>query len=194
MALTAQRTPRAEVLKHAEELYQERFPDGPPAEAPANVGTMLLLAGADVLEMTYKGTLYELGHVSFEDGLELTRAREALEQLEEAVTEANVRAYALAAQRVVDMAPKYLFPVHGRFRRLRWRLRLRRNPFRDATDAEVGLLLGFFLRCRMRSRVGSRPPSGARRELISLTSGTSTGSRTGNGRARGSTSFTGSPT
>ena len=155
------RLPKGAVERIAREGYAKHFPDGPPkARPPENGRAMLLLTGADTVEIPYKGTLYELLHISFEDGLVCVIAKAAIEGLEgESITPETVDAYRAAMRSVVALVPRYLRPVRGRLRRLRWRLGLHRNPFRRATDAEVGQLLGFFLGCRMRSRVHSRPPS-----------------------------------
>ena len=155
------RESRAEVERIAREGYRKRFPDGPPtAPPPTNGRPMLLLAGADVLEIPYRGTLYELRHVSFEDGIVCVTAKAAIDATEGApLTPESIAAYRAACRAVVSLVPRYLRPVHGMLRRLRWRLGLHRNPFRSATDAEVGQLLGFFLASRTRSRGHPRPPS-----------------------------------
>lgn len=179
MALTATRTPRAELLRDAEAGYRKRYPEGPPrAELPRNIGPALLLAGADSLELVYRGRIYELGFPSFADGVRLEQARAAVELMEEEPTAEHLPGYARALELTVSLATRYLFPalptpdlprlhrLRIHLRRLRWRLRLRRNPYRDATEAEVGQLLGFFLRSRMRSRAGSPTGSGPARRLI----------------------------
>lgn len=204
--LSAKRVPREEVLEHAAEGYRRRYPDGPPRVGrPANAGAVLLLVGGDVLEMTYRGRLYEIGFPSFEDGVRLTLASHALEALEEDATPERYLAYLEALRLVASMAPKYLKPAvpspelplrHRtglRLRRLCWILRLRLNPFRNATEAEVGLLLGFFLRSRTRSRVGSPGSSEARRRQTSSTSGRSIVSLTAPRRRAGKISSTASP-
>ena len=165
--MRAERPPRAVIEEMAREGYRQRFPasrqPGPP---PANVGAALLLLEDDSVRIPYRGRMYELGHVSFEDGLRLVAARSAIEALEKAEpTPANRTAYLLAMRLVVSMAPRYLLPVK-RVRRFFWRLRIRRNPFRSATDAEVGHFLGFFLGCRTRSRV--QYPKAAAREPVPI--------------------------
>ena len=165
--MRAERIPRVLLEEMAHEGYLKRFPAGrqPPAP-PANVGASLLLIEGDSVRIPYRGHVYELGHVSFEDGLRLVAARTAIESLEEAdPTPANQAAYLQAMRLVVSMAPRYLLPVK-RVRRFFWRIRIRRNPFRSATDAEVGHFLGFFLGCRTRSRV--QYPQPAERELAPI--------------------------
>ena len=152
--MKAERPPRAVIEERAREGYRKRFPASRgPGPLPANVGAALLLLEDDSVRIPYRGRIYELGYVSFEDGLRLVAARAAIEALDKAEpTPVNRTAYLQAMRLVVSMAPRYLLPVQ-RVRRFFWRLRIRRNPFRSATDAEVGHFLGFLLGCRTRSRV-----------------------------------------
>lgn len=146
---------RTELEELARDRYRQMFPEGRPrARPPRNVGTVLVVTGADRFEIPYRGRMYELLPVSFEDGLRLTQAQTVIEELEgeRRPTQEDSEAYARALRLVVRMTCRYLLP-RGRLRRLRWRLRIGRNPFRRATEAELGELLGFFLGCRMRSRV-----------------------------------------
>ena len=161
--MIAERIPRADLEAMAHEGYRKQFPGGPPPGAPpANARPTLLLLGGDVIRIPFRGLVYELGHVSFEDGIRLVMARAAILELEDGEpTEENAAAYVKAMRTVVAMAPRYLLPVN-RLRRIFWRVRLRRNPFRSATDTEVGHLLGFFLGCRTRSRVQYPAPAAAR--------------------------------
>lgn len=143
-----------EVLEAASrDAYLERFPTGRESAAPANVQPTLQVLGAGgVLRVPYAGIDYELGHVSFADGVRLLAAKAKVEVLkvDDDLTAENLTVYLEGMAVVVKMAPKYLRPVSRWRRSVSW---LRRNPFRSATDAEVGQLLGFFLASRMRSRV-----------------------------------------
>ena len=161
--MIAIRPPRSEAEARAREGYRQKFPEGAPAAAPpANGRPALLMLGADTFQVPYRGRLYELGHVSFEDGIRLIEARTGIDGLKDGEeTAERVAAYLRGMRYVVGLAPRYMVPVK-RVRRLFWRLRLRRNPFRKATDAEVGHLLGFFLASRMRSRVPYRAPAASR--------------------------------
>ncbi len=163
--MIAERPRRAVIEAMAREGYRKKFPEGrPEADPPANGGPALLVLGADRMRVPYRGRVYELGHVSFEDGVRLVLARSAITSIgDDSATPANVSAYLEAMRVIVGMAPRYMVPV-GRVRRFFWRLRIRRNPFRRATDAEVGHLLGFFLGCRTRSRV-QYPTAPVDREL-----------------------------
>jgi len=146
---------RSELEELARTRYREAFPEGRPrANPPRNIGSVLIITGADRVEIPYRGRMYELLPVSFEDGLRLTQCQSVIEELVggRRPTHEDSEAYAGALRVIVRMTRRYLLP-RGRLRRLRWRLRLVRNPFRHATEAELGELLGFFLGCRMRSRV-----------------------------------------
>ncbi len=163
--MIAVRPPRSVIEARAREAYRRKFPDGRPAGAPAANGRpTLLVLGADTFQVPYKGRLYELLHVSFEDGVRLLEARTAVVAMEgleaDDATPDMIAAYLRSMRFVARLAPRYMVPV--RFvRRFFWRLRIRRNPFRTATEAEVGHLLGFFLASRMRSRVPSGTPAPA---------------------------------
>jgi len=158
----AERPRRAVVEALAAEGYRERYPEGRQEAPPAaNVAPALRLLGSERLVVPYRGRAYELGHVSFEDGLHLVRARAAIEALDgaEEVTPERAAAYLGGMRTIVRLVPRYLLPVEP-VRRFFWRLRIFRNPFSRATDAEVGQLLGFFLGSRMRSRVRASTTAG----------------------------------
>ena len=144
-----------ELERAARAQYARAFPEreGPPPRA-RNVRATRLLVGADQLCIEYRGRTYELLPVEFGDGVLLAECRALVDAIEDdaKLTPELVREYLIALRKVVALAPKYLRPV-GRVRRLLWLLGLRRNPYRRATEAELGQLLGFFLGCRMRSRV-----------------------------------------
>ena len=161
--MRAEHPRRAVIEAMAAEGYRKRYPDGRPrGKPPANVEATLFLLGAKIRVLPYRGRGYELGFVSFEDGLRLTQAKVAIDVFAEGdPTPETAKEYLQAMRTIVRMAPRYLLPVE-RVRRLFWRLGLRRNPFRKATDVEVGQLLGFFLGCRTRSRVQYPPPADAR--------------------------------
>ncbi len=155
--MIAERPTRAAIEAMAREGYRKKYPGGPrEAPSPANGRPALLMIGADSIHVPYRGRMYELGHVSFEDGIRLVEARAAImAPTDDDATPEKIAAYLQAMRFVVRLAPRYMVPV-GLVRRFFWRLRIRRNPFRTATDSEVGHILGFFLVSRMRSRVPSR--------------------------------------
>ena len=155
--MEAIRLPREVLEAASREAYLEHFRSREPGAPPANVEPTLQLLGAGgVLCVPYRGVGYALGFVSFADGVRLVRAKAQIEELiDEEVTEETLAVYLEGMRVVVKMAPKYLRPV-GRWRRFVYGV-LRVNPFRSATDREVGQLLGFFLTSRMRSRVPLAP-------------------------------------
>jgi hypothetical protein len=167
--MRAEKPPRFVIEERARAAYREKFPEGRPSGAPAANGRAALrVIGAELARITYRGRVYALGHVSFEDGIRLVEARAAIVAIGEGddPTSENISAYGRAMRLIVAMAPRYMVPV-GRLRRLFWWLRLRRNPFRKATESEVGHLLGFFLTSRMRSRV-QYPTPATDRELAPI--------------------------
>lgn len=144
-----QKLARSELIRIAREEYARQMPEPPKRTPERNVGATLVALGAERVGIEYGGVRYELRPVSFEDGLRLIGARSAIERLGEvAQPEAgDVEAYRQALRTVVKVAKRYIVPVG-------WRKWLpRRNPWRSATEVEVGQLLGFALGCRTRSRV-----------------------------------------
>jgi hypothetical protein len=110
------------------------------------------------MAFVFRGVAYEIVPVSFEDGIRLSEVRAALAEAEdeERLTPEVARDARNALRFVASLAPKYLRPLRLPARLL-WALRLRRNPYRRATEVEVGQLLGFFWGCRMTSRARSLP-------------------------------------
>lgn len=144
----------------AREQYARAFParEGPPPR-PRNGGPTLHMLGAERMAFVFRGVAYELLPISFEDGIRVAEARAALlaAEDEERLTPEVARDANRALKLVARLAPKYLRPLRL-WRRLLWALRIRRNPYRDATEVEVGQLMGFFLGSRTMCRV--RSPAG----------------------------------
>ncbi len=152
--VTFSKRSRAELEEMASEQYRRHFPDHGPSQPPRNIGALLVLIGKGKLGLPYRGRMYELRPVSFEDGVRLAEVRSVFERIERTnePSAEEFDAYLQGLRTVARMAKKYARPV-GVVRRLLWTLRFSRNPFRRATEAELGLLLGFLLGCRMRSSV-----------------------------------------
>ncbi len=161
--MIAERLPRAVLEERSREAYRLKFPEGRPrGDPPANARPLLLMVAGDHVRVPYRGREYELGYVSFEDGVRLVLAQAAIDELNGTNKAPDPEAVArlLEGMRtIVSMCPRYLLPVGGRVRRFLWRLGIRRNPFKDATDTEVGQFLGFFLESRMRSRARYPTPA-----------------------------------
>lgn len=185
MASTFVPLQREEVERIARDGYRAAFPPpaGPPPP-PRNVHSALFVLDGERIEVPYRGRMWELLPVSFSDGLRLVAAKAAIEAFDENADAGDIIRYHAALELTVRLARRYLRP-RGRLRRLRWRLRLSRNPFRHATEAEVGQFLGFFLASRMMSSVRSRPAHAAVSAPTSSRRRSSTGSRSGPGRGHG---------
>lgn len=140
----------------AREQYARAFPAPGPAPRPRNAIPALHVLGAERLAFVFRGVAYEIVPVSFEDGIRLCEVRAQLvaAEDEDTLTPEVARDARNALRVVASLATKYLRPLRWH-RRLLWALRLRRNPYRRATEREVGQLLGFFLGCRTMSRARS---------------------------------------
>lgn len=108
--------------------------------------------GVDAV-LPFNNRLYDVPPVPWPDGIVLQKIRNESERLKGRMGEPEVpdRVYALL-ERSVDVMGGLIRP-RGRFRRFAWRLGLRRNPFRNCSEKEVGELLDFFWVCRMKSNV-----------------------------------------
>lgn len=108
------------------------------------------------LPLEFAGRTYLVPPVPFVFGVRLVELQERVRGLqgrpETPETMAELRAI---LDEAVALYPRLVRP-RGLLRRLAWRLAP--NPFRGASEYEVGELLGFFLGCRMRSRVRHPPP------------------------------------
>lgn len=140
--------------------YARAFParEGP-SPRPRNAGAALHMLGAERMAFVFRGVAYELLPISFEDGIRVSEARAALMEAEDEdrLTPEVARDARRALKLVANLAPKYLRPLRWP-RRLLWALGLKRNPYRRATEVEVGQLMGFFLGSRTMCRV--RSPAG----------------------------------
>lgn len=118
-----------------------------------NLEPTLIVLGERSIEIPFRGRMYELQPVSFTDGVRLLEAKNAIDVVAHGEpSRADILAYRAALRRIVRMTRKYLLP-RGRLRQVAWRMRLGRNPFRKATEAELGEILGFFYGCRTSSAV-----------------------------------------
>jgi hypothetical protein len=151
--------------------------------APANVSLLNALKGDELLY--FRGRRFKVKHVGFIEGATLSTLegrysnqsvkekarREARERGEVVPVDVNeVKEMLDVLEDTVALFHKLVVPV-GWLYRLLWPWL--RNPFEDATDQEIGELLGFFFACRTRSsvRFESRSAGRARRShSISVTS------------------------
>lgn len=142
---------RPEVLEATQEkLKAELLPAAP--RSVANTDSVLSL-GTDT-RFVYRLRPYMTLPVTFRLGAELQKLRIAMiatsalmEDSESAVDE-----YAAYSQQVVELIWRVSIPATP-IPALKKKLRLARNPFRDATDGEVMHLINFFLNLRMMSSI-----------------------------------------
>lgn len=109
--------------------------------SPRNLRPVVFLT--DPFRIPFRGRMWEIPPVSFEDGIKVlelvTWFQEARENPGGALSQ-----YRTQMRRAIHLIRKLVRPERGLVRRLRWRLRLHRNPWRTATHEELGEILGFF--------------------------------------------------
>jgi hypothetical protein len=127
------------------------------AEAPRAevVNEAAVMAIGQRRRLVYRGRAFEVDPVSYRDG-------QHLQSLTRAIAEASTNAGA-TDEGLEDIFTEAVGVFHRLVHPRSWRWR--RNPFRVASEREVGELLGFFHSCRSRSgvrleaqqRTGRRP-------------------------------------
>lgn len=148
-----EKIPRDELERMAREAYAREHPQPVRVPRGRNVGPALTMLDDQRLTIEYRGRRYELLPVGVADGIRLADVRSTIEGLSgQLSTKENARTYLAGTKAIIALARKYLRPLRP-IPRLLWRLGVRPNPFRGATEREVSQLLGFFLGCRMMSRV-----------------------------------------
>ena len=102
------------------------------------------------LPLEFRGRTYLVPPVPFVFGVALVGLQERVRRLQGLPEGADyLRELQAILDEAVETFPALVRPVG--WRRLFWRFTP--NPFRHASEFEIGELLGFFLGCRMRSRV-----------------------------------------
>jgi len=152
--------PKNRIAELAHERYALEYGSGTPEPVAHKNGPAALQAvGAGAgLRFEFQGREYELRPVSFEDGIRLVEAREAIEKIgnreaREGFDLETAEGYIRALKTVVACTHRYVRPAAGPLHRFFWKRGWMPNPFRSATEAELGTLLGFFLGCRTISSV-----------------------------------------
>lgn len=152
--------PKNRIAEYARERYAEMYGDAPQSAPPQKNGRAALQAIglASALRFEFRDQEYDLLPVSFADGIRLVEAREAIERIgardaREGFELDTAEGYIAALRTVVGLTRNYVRPVAGPAYRFFWNRGWVPNPFRSATEAELGTLLGFFLGCRTISSV-----------------------------------------
>lgn len=119
-----------------------------PPPSPRNVRPVVWLS--DPFRIPFRGHLWEIPPVPFEDGARCLELMDWFQKSAEDPTHA-VEEYRDRMRDAVALIRRLVRPHKGRLRRLRWRLRLMRNPWRTASHEELGEILGFFWGRRTKS-------------------------------------------
>lgn len=123
-----------------------------------NLGPVLDLSGP--LPLEFRGQTYLVPPVPFVFGVRLVGLQERVRRLQDQPdTPAVLEELRAILEEAVELFPSLVRP-RG-WRRLIWRIAP--NPFRGASEFEIGELMGFFLGCRTRSRVRHPSPTTAPR-------------------------------
>jgi len=163
-------TPRQEVEARWREWDAQRRVRTRASEAKdepelVNLRPALYLTGP--LRLPFRGRMW-CAHVAFDDGLQVVDIARRIEAATKAgdvagITQA-VRDAQQIASRLLRRYPERWYHWLGRV------TGLRRSPVRDWTEQEVGELIGFFLMCRMSSRVGDQTPKAPPARTVSTSS------------------------
>lgn len=168
----------------------------PELVTPRNVQPVLDFG--DLTFFEFRGSHYGIPPIGWRDGERLLALWNEALSYPSPLTAETVPLYFRCIEQFVTKVWQLVKPV-GKWRRLRHRLGLLRNPFRRATEAEITTIVGFCLGLRMKSSVGfprAPTPSVLAAPIASTNSAPSAtpsppGSAPTASRARGSTSSTG---
>lgn len=134
-------------LEHAQaELRGEQRPDAPEI---ANAATVLGLGEAGVL--FFRGRAFRVPPVGYREGVRLQQLADRLAALALAAAPDDEQVEAI--DEMIAAFARLAHPVGWRG----WLRALLPNPFRHASEVEVGQLLAFFSHCRTRSSVRLGP-------------------------------------
>lgn len=143
------RTPPAAMLERHARVAAAMAEAERERPAVANIGPAREMW--DPRPLYYRGRRILPRPIAWEDGLELLEAAAALEEWAKR-RNGDLDELRRLYRRIVDLCWVALRPRWMP----RWLQRLRRNPFRRATEAEIREILGFAGRCRTISLVGHR--------------------------------------
>jgi len=141
-----------EVIEQNHREWEETLGLAGPPPAPRNIRPVLWLT--DPFRVPFRGRLWEIPPVSFEDGARVLEFNAWVDAEDPArfVTE-----YRTKHRDIMRLIRRCVRPHWSRWARIRWRLGLMRNPWKTASMQDLGEILGFFWMRRMTSPV--RHPS-----------------------------------
>ncbi len=147
----------------AERHAKHRRKLAPRHQAPRPLNTKTVLDLGNQVFYLFRGRPFGVPAIPHKAGLELADLQA---QAQEFVGKIKTRGDLHAYRQLVEKLPKKLWrlvdhPPGGWFARLLHKLRLLPNPFKQATEAELGELLDFFLKRRMTSSVLLLQPAAA---------------------------------
>lgn len=112
------------------------------------------------LPLEFRGRTYLVPPVPFVFGVRLVGLQERVRRLQDRPdSPESLDELRAILEEAVEIFPRLAYPAG--WRRLFWRIAP--NPFRRASEFEIGELIGFFSGCRMMSRVRHPAPETARR-------------------------------
>jgi hypothetical protein len=112
-----------------------------------NVQPVLYLT--DPFRVPYRGRMWLIPPVPMEDGARVLDLVDKLEKMQSGPDLA--RRYREFNRAILKLIRRLVLPERGWLRRVLWKLRIARNPWRTATHEEVGEMLGFFWMRRTKS-------------------------------------------
>ncbi len=137
---------RTEILAEARRQYQAAVASAPEPDL-RNVEAVTDLDAA--LRFSFRGMLMIAAPTPYADGVAMVRWQARMRPLDGKSDPESCAEYSALLRDAVERFHRLARPVRP-FDRLRW---FGRNPFRAATEAEIGWLVGFFSACRMIARV-----------------------------------------
>lgn len=146
--ITIERVSREEMDRR----HAAKRPKRATVHVPKALNTQQVLDLGNLVFFTFRGRAYGVPPLPYRDGLELSDLEAQARSFVGRVTLDTLPEY----HALVKTIPRKLWRLTrsvGPLRRVLRALGLLRNPFTKMTEAELGELLGFFLRCPTRSRV-----------------------------------------
>lgn len=145
--MIATRKTREEMVE-AWQRYRQPAERRPAEPAPRALNLDAVLDLGNMVFFTFRGRAYGIPPLAWRTGERLLDAVLELEGLGSQISRDSIHAYYGCVRRLQDTLWRASRPV-GPVRRLLRLLRLHRNPYRQATEAEVMQLAYFFLTRRM---------------------------------------------